>query len=156
RGPAFRGGASVNHCRKLPARMASATVLVLASFGFLAACGEAAEAEFIGSEVHSLSACDDAAGCEEVATASEGSSEGGWGNRCTSDDQCNVGECVCGVCSESCEGEPDACSGLPEGATCFGGRTLPRAALCHATTVPGICLLPCDSDDECGAGLVCA
>jgi hypothetical protein len=79
-----------------------------------------------------------------------------WMSRCTSDDECSVGECVCGVCAESCDGEPDACSASPEGATCFAGGSLPRAALCHATTIPGICLLPCATDDECGDGLVCA
>jgi hypothetical protein len=143
--------------------------------GVFAACGQPAEAALIVSEAHALEACEQEDGCdaapalEEGPAGEEGSAsmqdttmqettpeEGGWVSRCENDGQCGVGRCVCGVCTESCNGEPDACSGLPGGAACFGGRTLPRAALCHATTVPGICLLPCNGDDECGEGTVCA
>jgi hypothetical protein len=45
---------------------------------------------------------------------------------------------------------------VPEGASCFAGRSIARAAVCHATTVPGICLPPCSAGDDCGAGFVCA
>lgn len=149
------------YCRKLPARIVPVIASVSASFGVFAACGEPAEATLIESEVQTaLAMCSDEASCDEASTpepgSEEGAGDGDWGSRCTSDDQCAIGECVCGICSESCNGEPDACSGLPDGATCYSGRSLPRAALCHATTVPGICLLPCSTDDECGAGLVCA
>jgi hypothetical protein len=134
------------------------------SLGFFAACGAPAEATLIESEAHALEACEQEEGCDTApaleagAASAEGATaeEGGWMSRCDSDGQCGVGHCVCGVCTASCNAEPDACSGLPEGTSCFGGRTLPRAALCHATTVPGICLLPCNGDDECGEGTVCA
>jgi hypothetical protein len=125
---------------------------LLASFSFFAACGEPAEATLIVTETHALAACDGEEGCMQEPAPEQG----GWVSRCTSNDECAIGECVCGVCTESCNGEPDACSGLPEGAACFAGRSLPRAALCHATTVPGICLMPCSSDEECGEGTVCA
>jgi carboxypeptidase A inhibitor len=150
----------VIHYPKSPARVAPVIVSLFVSFGFLAACGEPAEATLIVSETHALSSCDDEAGCDAESTASTAEEaapeEGGWVSRCESDAQCAIGSCVCGVCTESCNGEPDACSGLPAGAACFGGRSLPRAALCHATTVAGICLLPCSSDDECSDGTVCA
>jgi hypothetical protein len=147
----------VIHCRKSPAKVAPVFLSLFVSFGFFAACGEPAEATLIASEVHALAACDDEAGCDAASTPEEpASEEGGWVSRCETDAECSIGSCVCGVCSESCNGEPDACSGLPEGAACFAGRSLPRAALCHATTVAGICLLPCNSDDECSEGTVCA
>lgn len=154
----------MNYCRKLPASIAPAIASAFASFGFFAACGEPAEATLIESEAHALATCSEEEGCgatsaSDASTPEAGAStpeEGGWGSRCSADDECSIGQCVCGVCSEACSGEPDACSGLPEGATCYTGRSLPRAALCHATTVPGICLLPCNSDDECDEGLVCA
>jgi len=138
----------VIHCRKPSARVSLAIVSLFASFSFFAACGEPAEAT-LSTETHALM---------EGMSSSEGesSSEGGdWMSRCTTDDECAVGQCTCGVCTESCNGEADACAATP-GTQCYGGRTLPRAALCHATTVPGICLLPCGSDADCGDGLVCA
>jgi hypothetical protein len=146
----------VIYCRKSPARVAPVIVSLLMSFGFLGACGEPAEATLMASEAHALAACE-GDGCDAAASdAAASAEEGGWVSRCESDAECSIGQCVCGVCTESCNGEPDACSGLPDGAACFTGRTLPRAALCHATTVAGICLLPCNSDDECGEGTVCA
>lgn len=145
------------HCRKSPARVVPVFLSLFVSLGLFAACGEPAEATLIVSEAHALAACDDESGCDAASTAEEAASqEGGWVSRCETDAECSIGSCVCGVCTESCNGEPDACSGLPEGAACFAGRSLPRAALCHATTVAGICLLPCNSDDECGDGTVCA
>jgi hypothetical protein len=151
----------VIHCPKSPARVAPVILSLFVSLGFFSACGEPAEATLIVSEAHALAACDDEAGCDAAPAASTpeagaAGEEGGWVSRCENDAECSIGQCVCGVCTESCNGEPDACSGLPEGAACFAGRSLPRAALCHATTVAGICLLPCSSDDECGEGTVCA
>jgi hypothetical protein len=151
----------VIYCRKPPARVAPVIVSLFMSLGFVAACGEPAEATLMASEAHALAACegegcDAAAGDAAASDAAVTPEEGGWVSRCETDAECSIGQCVCGVCTESCNGEPDACSGLPDGAACFTGRTLPRAALCHATTVAGICLLPCNSDDECGEGTVCA
>lgn len=118
-----------------------------------AAANDAATNDAATNDAADDTADRDAAAHQDAATPED---DGGWVGRCETDAECSIGQCVCGVCSESCNGEADACSGLPAGAACFAGRTLPRAALCHATTVPGICLLPCTSDDECGAGLVCA
>jgi len=139
----------VIYCPESPARVAPVIVSLFVSFGFLSACGEPAEATLIVSEAHALAA-------EPSTPEASTPEEGGWVSRCETDGECSIGSCVCGVCTESCNGEADACSGLPEGAACFAGRTLPRAALCHATTVVGICLLPCNSDDECSEGTVCA
>lgn len=153
------------HCPKSPASFARVIAAVFAASGLVVACGDPAEPRLIESETqivsesqlasegHALAACDEEQGCSEEPAPEQ---EGGWVSRCTSDSECSVGQCVCGVCTDSCNGEPDACSGLPEGAACFAGRSLPRAALCHATTVPGVCLLPCNSDDECSEGLICA
>lgn len=138
------------HCRKAPATVSLAIASLFASFGFFAACGEPAEAT-LSTETHALMEP------EQLDLGQEPASEGGdWMSRCTTDAECAVGQCTCGVCTESCSGEAGACSGSPAGSECYGGRTLPRAALCHATTVPGICLLPCSTDDDCGGGLVCA
>jgi hypothetical protein len=147
----------VIHCLKSPVTVAPAIVSLFMSVGFLAACGDPAEATLILSESNALSACEDEAGCDGASSVEEVSgSEGGWASRCESDSECSIGHCVCGMCTESCNGEADACSGSPDGASCYAGHSLPRAALCHATTVPGICLMPCASNDECGAGQVCA
>jgi hypothetical protein len=157
----------VIHCLESPARVAPVFVSLVVSLGFFAACGEPAEATLVMSEAHALEACEtggcDATDAPDAATSDAATADadavpeqGGWVSRCVNDGECGVGQCVCGVCTESCNGEADACSGLPDGATCFGGRSLPRAALCHATTVPGICLAACETNDECGEGLVCA
>ncbi len=86
------------HYPKSPARVAPVIVSLFVSFGFLAACGEPAEATLIASEAHALEACDDEAGCDAVSTPEEAApEEGGWVSRCESDAQCSIGSCVCGV-----------------------------------------------------------
>src|SRR5690606_2697526 len=84
------------------------------------------------------------------------SGRAGWFSRCTADAECSLGECVCGLCTAACSDESTACSGGPRGASCYAGGSITRAALCHASTVAGICLSPCRSDADCGEGLVCA
>jgi hypothetical protein len=149
----------------LSARVAPSVAPLLVSLAMVAGCGEP-----IGSESDvgegSLALCTGDAGCEVKVTAESvlesapesTAVETAWLVRCTADTECAIGACVCGLCTESCTSDEsgDACGGVPEGASCFDGGTVARAALCHATTVPGICLPPCDAGDDCGEGFICA
>jgi hypothetical protein len=147
----------MRNCHGLPAHVASVVGSLFMSFVFVAACGERTQADpFIG-ETGSLAWCTSDAGCG-ADTGSETTDEAtDWLIRCTSDSECAIGQCVCGLCSEACNADDaSACSAVPEGAACFGGGTTARAALCHASTVPGICLPPCDAGDDCGEGYICA
>jgi hypothetical protein len=140
----------------LPARIAPAVGSLFAIGVFGAGCGEMPESEPIIGGTGALAWCaSDASSCELDSETTDGPSD--WLVRCTSDDECAVGQCVCGLCSESCTGEEAGeCSGVPAGAACFAGGTSARAALCHASTVAGICLVPCSPGDDCGEGYVCA
>jgi hypothetical protein len=140
----------------LHARIALAAGSLLASSAFGAGCGGMSESETMIGGTGALAWCaSDASACEAESDATGGPSD--WLVRCTSDDECAIGQCVCGLCSASCTGDDAAaCSELPEGAACFAGGTSARAALCHASTVPGICLMPCSPGDDCGDGYVCA
>ena len=143
----------MTRCRKLPARIAPITGFVFASFSLLAACGEPAESTLIVRGTNALAPCACDAGCAEPGAPAL---DAGWLSRCTSDVECAIGACVCGLCTAACSNESDVCSGVPGAASCFAGGSIARAALCHATTVPGICLQPCNTSDECGEGFSCA
>jgi hypothetical protein len=144
----------------LPACIAPAAGSVLASWMLIAACGEPAEAGRFVGDTSSLAWCASDASCndEQAEVDAEANEEPrDWLVRCTSSAECAIGQCVCGLCTESCSADDaDACSGAPEGAACFAGGTTARAALCHASTVPGICLPPCEAGDDCGEGHICA
>jgi hypothetical protein len=143
-----------NHHR-LSVRIAPIVGSLLATFGFVAACGEPGDA---GASVEGKNALAWCAGDSECAEAGESteSAPAAWLTRCASDSECEVGQCVCGLCSQPCNGEATACSELPEGAACFSGRDIARGAVCHASTVPGICLPACNPGDDCGEGFICA
>jgi hypothetical protein len=155
----------------LPARIAPAAGSLLVSWILIAGCGELTEPEPFVGETSSLAWCASDASCSEeeaaeevaaTATDEEAQTETtdeprDWLVRCTSDAECAIGQCVCRFCTESCSADDaNACSGAPAGAACFAGGTTARAALCHASTVPGICLPPCEAGDDCGEGHICA
>lgn len=137
--------------RKLPARIARRSGAAFASLSLCAACAEWAEPTLFVDEANAL--CRSDAGCGEVEGPAP---DAGWLSRCTRGAECASGECVCGLCTAACSNESRVCSGVPDAASCFGPGSIARAALCHATTVAGICLLACSSSDECGAGFSCA
>lgn len=145
----------------LAARRAPLLSFVSASSIYLAAgCGEPVESEWVASGTSAVAWCAEDAGCNDAAPAVASDAAPAvtkdWLVRCSSDDECAIGQCVCGLCSEACDGESNACSGVPEGASCFSGRDIARAALCRATTVPGICLPGCSAGEDCGEGYICA
>jgi hypothetical protein len=149
-----------NH-RRLPVRIAPAVSALLVSCIYLAAgCGEPIESAALASGANSVAWCTSDAGCGDAAPAAPGDAaaaiEKSWLVRCTSDTECAIGRCVCGLCTEPCDDESNACTNVPEGASCFTGRDIAHAALCRATTVPGICLPGCTAGEDCGEGHICA
>ena len=153
---------------RLPARIAPLVGSMLASFGIAAGCSDTEGARF-SDESFALCGkdagdCDPEAASTDEATLEEEAIDGeapvaedeGWLDRCTSDAECGVGSCVCGLCTAPCSDDAPACPGVPAEAACYGSDTSARAALCHASTTAGICLLPCTSNDDCGEGFVCA
>jgi hypothetical protein len=131
--------------------------VLLLWFVFIAACGELTESEPLIAETGALAWCTGDASCGEQTDSGTRDRAITHVVRCTSDAQCAIGQCVCGLCTEACSAdESSACSALPEGAACFAGGTAAWAALCHASTVPGICLPPCNVGDDCGQGYICA
>jgi hypothetical protein len=155
---------------RLPVRIAPAVTVLFASCIYLAAgCGEPIESAALASGTNSVAWCTSDSGCGDAAPAAAGDAaapaaagdaaaaiEKDWLVRCTSDTECAIGQCVCGLCTEPCDGESNACSNVPEAASCFTGRDIAHAALCRATTVPGICLPGCTAGEDCGEGHICA
>jgi hypothetical protein len=145
-------------CHRLSAHVAPA-ITSLATFCIIAvaiaACGETAESERFLGQTTSLAWCSGDASCGEDSYEPDVPSD--WLVRCTSDAECAIGQCVCGLCTEPCTADgSDTCAGVPEGAACFAGGTTAWAALCRSSTVPGICLPPCEAGDDCGEGYICA
>jgi hypothetical protein len=78
--------------------------------------------------------------------------ETNWLRACESSDECSVGSCVCGLCSERCE-QDDAC---PRGLRCEQEDSALHAGACGTEDeVPGLCAPECDADGECGSGREC-
>jgi hypothetical protein len=145
----------------LPVRLAPAVTAWFAScIHLVAGCGDPVESAALASGTSAVAWCTSDAGCGDAAPAVEGDTaatpEKDWLVRCTSDTECAIGQCVCGLCTEPCDEASSACSGVPEGASCFAGRDIAHAALCRATTVPGICLPGCSAGEDCGEGHICA
>jgi hypothetical protein len=79
-----------------------------------------------------------------------------WLAPCAASSECANGQCVCGVCSETCGATPDDdCSRSPAGAACFARGSIAHASTCGDGDVGGVCLPSCRQGDDCGAGFVC-
>lgn len=149
------------------ARLAPVATALFASCIYLTAgCAEPIESAALGSGEASVGRCTSDAGCVDAATSPGDAAatqpdaataiEKDWLIRCAGDAECAIGQCVCGLCTAPCDGDSNDCSGLPAGATCFAERDIAHAALCRATTVPGICLPSCIAGEDCGEGYLCA
>ncbi len=82
--------------------------------------------------------------------------ETNWLEPCTSDDECVVGECICGACTAECDGADHGCEGGPPASSCYASQSPGFVALCEAAPRPGVCLNDCIADTDCGGGQLCA
>jgi hypothetical protein len=82
--------------------------------------------------------------------------ETNWLAWCESDEQCPVGECVCGVCTAPCTAELPSCAAGPPESACFADGSFGHAALCSGEASGGICLPVCAASTECPEGTTCA
>ncbi|HVJ18736.1 MAG TPA: hypothetical protein VM686_25115, partial [Polyangiaceae bacterium] len=83
-------------------------------------------------------------------------SETSWLTPCASDADCTRGQCLCGVCSEGCDGDGD-CAGSRE-AGCFDVASPGLTERCSSSSTaaePGICLALCETDADCRLGETC-
>jgi len=99
-----------------------------------------------------LLACTLGAACNGETTGG-GGSETHWLGRCTSSDQCEQGQCLCGVCTEACT----ELSGCNDGTLiCASNQSQAYGKLCAAVSEApeGVCLTPCDGT-SCPAGNHC-
>lgn len=81
--------------------------------------------------------------------------ETNWLKVCDSDDACDEGSCLCGVCTTACEAASE-CSGSFAG-SCVAAASAAASELCEgAADVPSrLCLPSCENDIECGEGGTC-
>ena len=79
-------------------------------------------------------------------------SETNWLRQCQSSAQCGSGSCVCGVCSQGCQGDADCPSGL----RCKREDSALYAQACGVDAlIPGLCAPECEEASECGGELSC-
>lgn len=85
----------------------------------------------------------------------ETGSQTNWGRVCDSDDECDGLACICGACTEICDGEENACSAIP-GATCMAPTNTGAISVCGGSTPPSpLCLVACQSDADCAGAAAC-
>src|SRR5215831_20265093 len=80
-----------------------------------------------------------------------GGSETNWFAQCTNDDECSVGHCVCGRCTESCASGDVCPSGID---TCSANGTVAFSRICGtlAPGMTGVCTKSCGDDTPCARG----
>jgi hypothetical protein len=80
-----------------------------------------------------------------------------WLGDCATDADCGPGgQCICNVCTRTCNGDGD-CSGL-RGAACFVATSPGLAERCHGSApadARGICLGTCKRDGDCPGNDLC-
>ena len=81
-----------------------------------------------------------------------GLSGGGWFASCVTDDECGVGQCLCGSCTEHCDGAGE-CSA--SGATCVGSEHRAFDELCGGFGAQPICAPACGAGSRCPNGDDC-
>jgi hypothetical protein len=93
-----------------------------------------------------------AGACNGHVTA--GGSETNWLGDCGSDDDCSVGHCVCGVCSEQCDADNPCPHALD---TCAGRGSVGFDRFCGFSPAgtSGICAKGCGDHTECAKGFTC-
>lgn len=80
-----------------------------------------------------LGACESSAPADDVA-----GTETNWLSECTTNDDCEVGSCVCGRCTFECASDTD-CAGAPRPSRCSKSGEPEHPAACGAD-VSGVCL----------------
>jgi hypothetical protein len=96
-----------------------------------------------------------AVACGKVAESSGGDTH--WLGECDTDGDCQSGQCLCGICTNTCAGDK-SCLAPGKSAACFDIDSPGVKARCagHAPTgAKGICLATCDAKQPCGTGTSC-
>lgn len=89
-------------------------------------------------------------------TASDGG-DTHWLGACSTDSDCRSGSCLCGICTETCSGDP-SCRTSGRSAACFDVDSPGLKARCPGpvpTAGKGICLAACDARVACAGGTEC-
>ena len=95
------------------------------------------------------------AACSKSRSPSVGG-ETNWLVRCSDDAPCELGSCLCGVCSQPCD-ESAVCGGDFAG-SCTSSKVGVGATLCGQREQPrggGLCLPQCRTDATCGERFSC-
>src|ERR1043165_3660709 len=77
-----------------------------------------------------------------------------WLSGCGSDGECGAGSCLCGVCTDACDGDV-ACQKGPRPAHCYSAASPDLTSQCEADRlrkIAGVCLATCAGDAECTSG----
>jgi hypothetical protein len=93
--------------------------------------------------------------CSTQASSGKGS-ETSWLSSCASDDDCAVGQCVCGVCTTPCSANSD-CPGGSDPGTCAVSGSTGFSTLCGVpvATPTGVCVHGCGDGAVCPNGFAC-
>jgi len=95
--------------------------------------------------------------CSSSPDGSKANGETHWMQQCTNSDACGSGlDCVCGICTTSCDNlQPAECDGAPEASICISDK-LKTGLGCVVETMESLCLPSCDggcsSDSTCTEG----
>ena len=96
------------------------------------------------------------AGCADSRSGALGGETGQWLMRCEDDDGCELGSCLCGVCTQRCSASK-TCSGDFTG-SCTASTDRAARLLCGPSPRPAVdalCLPTCNTNAECGSGFAC-
>lgn len=114
-------------------QLALSTIKQLSMLLFLAASGAGASA------------------CTKSDDAEIKSSQTHWLSRCETNEDCGGLDCLCGVCTQSCDSAA-ACDDLSAEASCGSSAAI---SACGEDSPAKICLASCDTKDDCGDGASC-
>jgi hypothetical protein len=112
------------------AKISSMAAALVAAIGLVLSC--AAQSTRLGGETH-------------------------WLDACVSDTDCTRGQCLCGLCTQGCEGD-NGCATETRNAACFQTASPGVQTLCGPGAAPratGICLALCGTTADCPAGDMC-
>lgn len=96
-----------------------------------------------------------AAACGKVAETNGGDTH--WLGDCDTDSDCQSGECLCGICTNTCTRDK-SCLAPGKAAACFDIDSPGVKARCAGhppSGATGICLARCDATQPCGSGTSC-
>ena len=91
-------------------------------------------------------------GCGGRAGDNERVASSSWLGSCRDDRDCRDGQCLCGVCTQSCE--TASCAEGPPGSRCIEPSERGHERFCAGRDAPALCLVRCDQD-QCDDGFSC-